>query len=167
MNLTFIPDDYINEKFETHPRWVVTLSDGRNVYQDDDRPEFEEKSAWIRLGNFLKIHDELSIIDMTIGFRSHIVRIGERADGYFFSKGIFGGIGTDQIVQFFIVGTLYSNILLVNKYILPEMEIIETEIRNPFEEGEKLICQKNVLINLDKNLLPQKSTVQTLSILPN
>ena len=36
--LTFNPDDFINERFESQPRWVVTLSDGRKVYQDDDRP---------------------------------------------------------------------------------------------------------------------------------
>jgi hypothetical protein len=29
--LTFNPDDFINERFESQPRWVVTLSDGRKV----------------------------------------------------------------------------------------------------------------------------------------
>lgn len=164
--LTFNPDDFINERFESHPRWVVTLSDGRKVYQDDDRPGVTPNSAWIRLGIFLEKNPDLSIVDMTIGFRSHIVDVGKNAKGYFFSKSLMASAGTNEVMGFFVVGTLSEYGLRIKKYLVPEIEQVEEEVRYPLE-GESLICQKDVLKNLNISLLPPPYTVQTLSILPN
>ena len=165
--ICFEPDDYINDRYESQTRWIATLSDGRKVYQDDDRPGLSINSAWIRLGNFLKENQELKIVGMTIGFRDHIVNVGDNADGYFFCKSAFAGTGSNITIGMYLVGTLVGHTLNVKRYQIPEIILVEEEIRNPFEAGECLICPKYVLKNLDINQLPPKSTVQTLSILPS
>ncbi len=42
-------DKYLTEFSEKNAIWFVTLSNGETVYQDDDRPNIEPSSAWLRL----------------------------------------------------------------------------------------------------------------------
>lgn len=165
--LTFTPDDFINERYESESRWIVTLSDGRKVYQDDDRPGVFPNSAWVRLGTFLENTPELSIVGMSIGFRDHIIQVGDNADGYYFVKSACGSPGSEVTLGFYVVGTLSNGILSVQSWKIPEIILTYEETRNPLEAGECLICPQNVLKNIDINQLQQTSTVQTPNILQN
>lgn len=77
------PDEFLEEK----AIWIVTLSDGTKVYQDDDRPGVDEPSAWIRLGHYLR-EAGLGIVGMELRFRSHVVPLPSDVPGYYFARGI-------------------------------------------------------------------------------
>jgi hypothetical protein len=72
--------------------WIVKLSNGLTVYQDDGRPGLKH-SAWVRLVEYLKARLEIekeptSIDRLLFTFRSHVEPIGPaKAKGYYFSKG--------------------------------------------------------------------------------
>ena len=42
-------DPYISAYADSNPIWIVKLSNGETVYQDDGRPDVEPESAWLRL----------------------------------------------------------------------------------------------------------------------
>lgn len=165
--LSFEQDQYIIDRYEDKVRWIVTLSDGRKVYQDDDRPGLSEPVAWKRLRTFLQENENLSIVGMTIGFRDHIINIGDNADGYYFCNAILGEITTGLNLGFYICGTLKDGILMTTMWKIPEIIPFETENRDPLKAGECLICQKNVLENLSINQLPQTFTAQPPNTLQN
>ena len=68
-------DKYLTEFSEKNAIWFVTLSNGETVYQDDDRPNIEPSSAWLRLKTYCKEND-VYITEMFLKYRSNIVKIG-------------------------------------------------------------------------------------------
>lgn len=162
------PDDYINERYESEPRWIVRLSNGQTVYQDDDRPGLYKPSAWLRLRDFLQENPEISIIGMTIGFRDNIVNVGDNADGYFFVKSVMGTPSDNRTIGMWVVGTYQNGELFTKRYIVPEMILVEEETRDPIKSGECFICPANVMTSILSSHQPhQISIVRPLSILPN
>ena len=57
--------EYVSVYADSHPIWMVTLSNGESVYQDDNRPNIYPESAWIRLKIYCEEND-LYITDMKI-----------------------------------------------------------------------------------------------------
>lgn len=162
------PDSYINDRYESEPRWIIRLSNGDMVYQDDDRPGIYPNSAWIRLRNFLQENPEIFIVGMTIGFRDNIVNVGDNAEGYFFVKSAFGTPSDTRTIGMWVVGTYNDNQLHTKRYIVPEMVLVEEEIRDPIKAGECFICQPSVMKNILSNHQPHPtSIVRPLNILPN
>ena len=45
-------DPYISAYADSNPIWIVKLSNGETVYQDDGRPDVEPESAWLRLKQY-------------------------------------------------------------------------------------------------------------------
>ena len=43
--VSFEQDQFILDHFEWNARWVATLNDGREVYQDDDRYSTGERDS--------------------------------------------------------------------------------------------------------------------------
>lgn len=111
-------DDWLKETFEHQTRWIVELSDGTEVIQDDGRPS-EAEPAWLRLGEYCR-DNNLFIKSMRLQFRSHIEHIGSDADGFFFSKSIGGGFGGKNF-HAYLTGTLRDGILKVVKWSVPEL----------------------------------------------
>lgn len=141
--LSFVEDDYLREAYETYPRLVITLSDGRIVYSDDERPG-QKAPTWVRLRNFLEKNPEIFITKVTAGFRDNILNIGDDADGYFFVKSAFAAIDSAKTLSMWVLGTYENNILKTKRYLVPEMILVEEEIRDPLKAGECLICRQNV-----------------------
>jgi hypothetical protein len=138
-------DGYIYELFEFTTRWVVTLSNGERVFQDDNRPGIEQPSAWIRLGQYVQAN-KLSITDMKIQFRSTIIPVNDGpVDGFFFSKSVLGSPGMDKTLDFYIAGTLKNGILTTKSYQIPEFDPThaEMELRDPDKAGLCLIRNYN------------------------
>jgi hypothetical protein len=136
--LSFKDDEYTLNLMEGGGRWVVTLNDGNRVYQDDDRPEMNPKSAWERLGLVCEAN-KLYIVDMYLQFRSHLEHLPSNADGYYFAKSIMGSFGSDKNWHFYVVGTLKNGILKVDTWKLPELIINESEERSIEDAGINLI----------------------------
>lgn len=131
-------DGYILDLFEFHPRWVVELSNREKVYQDDDRPGEEPKSAWIRLKQYVK-DNSLTINWMKLQFRSNIKMVNDGpVDGFFFCKSCLGSPGM-QTIQYFVAGTIKNGILETRRWQVPILEIEETEIRNIKDSDECII----------------------------
>lgn len=129
-------DDFIRDKDSTI--WIVKLSNGLTVYQDDDR-EGLEPSAWIRLGNYCR-ENKVSIVEMSIKFRSHEELVGSNAEGYFFRRAILGGIGLNRKEKpinrhYFLVGILKDGQVHVKKWQVPEIHLIEEDVRDPNDEN--------------------------------
>lgn len=125
-----IPDDFTSEYWLFSPRWICDLSNGETVFQDDDRPGEEPKSAWLRLRQYCQ-ENNLSITHMRLEFRSNTQRsLPDDAEGYFFCKGcgafLFGG-GTT--LGFYLVGYLKGDKVIVHQYKSPEMILVSTEER--------------------------------------
>ena len=68
-------DSYVNVYGDNNPMWIVELSNGETVYQDDDRPGIEPPSAWKRLKIYCDAHD-LHVVKMNVKNRSHMENVG-------------------------------------------------------------------------------------------
>ena len=134
--ITTILDDFIQDKDETI--WICKLDNGLTVYQDDDRPGLEP-SAWIRLGNYCRLN-KVNIIEMIIKFRSHEELVGREADGHFFRRAILGGLGLNRKEipvsrHYFITGVLKDGKVYTTKWQVPELMLIEEDVRDPDDEN--------------------------------
>lgn len=147
-------DDYILDKDCTI--WVCELSNGENIYQDDERPGLEIESAWIRLAEYLTLN-KLDIVSMKLKFRSHEEHVGKDVDGFFFRKSVLGGLGLNRREcpvnqHFFLAGVLKDGLIQVTKWHTPELTVAENEVRDPLDRknvGESLIVNnKNREVNL-------------------
>ena len=118
-------DSFIFER----PRWVAILSDETKVYQDDDRPNLEIKSAWIRLKKHVK-ENKLKIKKVYFQFRSNIFDVfPENAEGYYFSNGVIGQLSSDYSINLFIFGEIIGDIARIKSIKVPELIVINEENR--------------------------------------
>lgn len=132
-------DAHLLERYESKPRWEVTLSDGRKVYQDDER---QGDSSWKFLRKYLEVNPSLSIAKMFIGFRDNTYALPDNAEGYFFRNSVLSCWGAWE-KHSFIVGILEDGLVKVKKYELPELSFLGDEVRTIEDSGESLIiCQK-------------------------
>lgn len=144
--VSFVIDDFIRDKDSTI--WICKLDNGLIAYQDDDR-EGLEPSSWIRLKNYCH-NNKVSITEMSIRFRSNEVFVGRNEEGFFFRRAILGGIGLNRKQKpfnrhYFLVGILKEGKVSVKKWQVPEMMLIEEDVRNPDDVilvGESLIVNQ-------------------------
>ena len=113
-------DQYANQYGDVNPAWIVELSNGETIYQDDDRPGAEPPSAWKRLKLYCEKND-LHITNMKIKNRSNAHDIGQNHEGYFFCKGVGALLYGSETQHSFIIGTLDNNKLTARKWNLPEL----------------------------------------------
>lgn len=143
MPITTKSDEYLRERWESKSRWHITLSDGTEVYQDDER---SGRPSWKDLRDFLIDNPHLSISKMYFGFRDNCVSLPDEADGYYFRYGLLSSFGGFE-KHSFLVGYLEEGYIKVMKYELPEMTYLGEEIRDYASAGESLIvCNKNAKI---------------------
>ena len=137
-------DQYANQYGDVNPAWIVELSNGETIYQDDDRPGAEPPSAWKRLKLYCEKND-LHITNMKIKNRSNAHDIGQNHEGYFFCKSAGAFMFGDETIHSFIVGTFDEGKLKVRKWVMPEMSPDRIEERDPTTNPECLITKKGVL----------------------
>lgn len=110
--------------------WSVKLSDGKTYYSDNEKP-----SAWIRLKKYLK-DSGLKINNMQLRFRSHIIDMPEKAEGYYFANGIIASLKSSKECQ--IVGILKNGVVECIWFAIPELEPMKKankfieDIKEPF-----------------------------------
>ena len=110
--------EYDNYVEEHEPCWIVVLSNGETIYQDDER-YIETPSSWIRLEQYIR-NNNLKIIRLVLKFRSHYEELPQNKDGYFFVNQITKDLFGPQ-KSYFITGYLESNCLICQKWALPEL----------------------------------------------
>ena len=126
--VSFEADDFITDKDSTI--WIAKLSDGRLVYEDDDRPGYEERSAWKRLKTFCELN-KLYVKQMFIKFRSHTEVCPEGHNGYFFRKGVIASFRERRItLHRYLTGPVTGGIINVQVWQVPEIILETTESRD-------------------------------------
>ncbi len=119
-------DEFVQHK----PRWVVVLSNGETIYQDDDRPGMAEPSAWLRLGKYCRDRD-LHISELWMQFQTNRFMVGPPdADGYYFVRTASAVWGDEETIHGYIAGVLLDGKIRGYHWIIPAfipLEIIERE----------------------------------------
>ncbi len=122
-------DEFITGK--TH--WLVVLSNGEHIYQDDDRPGISPPQAWIRLKNYVeraKLNvDNIFLKQMHVQFE---VAPG-KAPGYFFiNKQIKDWGSKDEGLRLFVIGWFRADGMIIAKHwLVPQLQLVDVDIRNP------------------------------------
>ena len=137
-------DDYIIKYADSNPIWIATLSNGETIYQDDDRPNVEPASAWVRLKQYCE-ENNFYITNLKIRNRTHIEEVGSDYDGYFFCKGAGALMFSDFVVHTYNIGVLEGEKLKVQIWRLPELLPERFEERDPYQSPECLITKKGIL----------------------
>lgn len=120
-------DDFILEKV----RWVVTLSNGERIYQDDNRPGEVEPKAWMRLRAYLK-ENNLSIVKFELQFCDHIEEAAPpNCDGYYFVQRVEAMAFTESnsTIRSYVIGFLKDGVLKVIYWRVPEIIPTGSELR--------------------------------------
>ena len=131
------PDEFIEEKC----RWIAALSNGISVYQDDLREGCEESSAWRRLRQFVT-KEKLSIINLHIQFRSHIIRpdLPVAPDAYFFCNKIVQFLG-GRSLDFYVVGYLKDGLVFRQTFSTPELILFGQDVKKENEVLEDFLIR--------------------------
>ncbi len=141
-NLCLQEDYFLEEK----TIWIVELSDGKTVYQDDYREGCDEPIAWKRLRSHC-LDTKCKINSMRIKFRSHSEYVGlgvENISGYYFSYGITKNINNSQSTEYYIAGYLANGIVVCDWYKTPEIIICDTKSR---KINDKDFDNQSLIIN--------------------
>jgi hypothetical protein len=156
--LTFTENEFTSNNYEQLSRWIITLSNGKRVIQDDEIPGATVHSAWLRLKHYL-YNDEpaVNIQEIHYGFRNHIERIYNKdlhpCDGLFFSKTIYGGLGMTD-THYYRHGTVKHNteaggfLVSIQKWKLPEIILVEQEYRLIETETDTIILNNDYRYSL-------------------
>jgi hypothetical protein len=135
-------DDYTRE-LETdrgQALWRAELSDGRVVVMDDGRPGCDPPSAWLRLADEVR-RTGVRVVRLWPQFRDNAQRdcLPANADGYFFAKAVLGMWGLSDTLQFMLLGHLTENAIVVQRWSVPELILVDVERRDPEAAGDCLI----------------------------
>ncbi len=132
-------DEYINDAFNKRDAiWIVKLSNGEYIYQDDNRPGIQPNSAWVRLKQYCE-KNNLKIVSFDIEFRSNKIEFPRNADGYFFSRAIGAWLGESSNEQF-AVGVIDKNQVHIQYFQIPELYLIREDKRDINKCRENIIC---------------------------
>ena len=142
--VSFELDSFITDKDKTF--WSALLSNGKWVYQDDDRPGEIEKRAWVRLMQYCE-DNEVYVTQMRIRFRSHEETMPESTDGYFCRNRVLGAFGAGGQASFngYALGPVIDNKLHIQVWQIPEIildEITPFEIRDIEGNEDAIIWNK-------------------------
>ena len=101
--------------------WVVVLSNGLTVHQDDERSG-KEAVAWKRLARYCK-SESVNIIGMHLKFRSHVIPIesGEHIQGYYFAYGAHKEFDENITKHCYVCGCCKNGLISYTWYKTPEL----------------------------------------------
>jgi hypothetical protein len=137
ISLTREDDEFVRDRL----RWVVTLNNGETIYEDDGREGVEPASAWVRLKEYCQAGG-FWIIEMWLQFRSNRVEVKPAdAEGYFFVKEAFGVWGAEESYSAYIAGAIQGDNLMVSRYKVPELVLLEEQVRPLNRESPTVICR--------------------------
>jgi hypothetical protein len=118
--------------------WFVELSDGKILYQGDER----EKSSWVDLAEYLEKEPNLYIKRLALQFRYHIEEVCGESPYYYFAKSCIGSFsGSKGCV---VCGYYQDDKIICITYAVPELIIINKELRDISS------CQSPFLIYVKK-----------------
>lgn len=132
-NLCFEEDEFLEGK----TIWIAALSNGEDVYQDDDRPGLIPQ-AWLRLKKYVD-DNQLSIERLLLKFRSHRVEVSNNEEGNTFSKGVIARWGGSKTRHFYVTGILKGGMIRLKWWTTPELLLYQRDIQTPEKYLSNLI----------------------------
>lgn len=138
MMITLKEDNYTRSRFLEKTRWEADLSDGSTCIEDNDRPEFSERSAWLRLKHYLK-EKKLNIVNLKIRFRDNVIYpVPPHAPAYMIRDGAMCDWNVQITKGLLIVGFLDNKEKKVHTqaFVTPELNRLYSEWRDPNSESE-------------------------------
>jgi hypothetical protein len=143
MDLCYKEDDFLIEKCY----WIVKLTNGELVYQDDNRPGLSVSSAWKRLGLFLRENIDIKIESISLKYCSHIVNFPQHENEpiYFYSNGVMQSQGVPSSSSgYHIVGWLINeNEVICNWFKKPELICLREIVKNIADCGEFQLIKRD------------------------
>jgi hypothetical protein len=130
--MSFVCKDPNDEYTFERVRWVVDLSNGERIYQDENRPGVNPK-AWLRLREYV-CENHLAITNLFLQFRSNIVTpLPKNAKGYYFVNAILAalGDGDQRLIHYFNIGYYDGDVIHITKWQAPELLQVDSEVRSP------------------------------------
>lgn len=123
-----------------NPIWKVVLSNSEVFISDHQN--IDDKSDWMRLKEYC-INNNLKISEMSISFRDNVIQV-PKADFYFFRRMALCRFGKtnreSDTFHYFVVGSTNNKLLAYLKfYLVPELQLLEEEIRVLEEDEISLI----------------------------
>jgi DNA-binding NarL/FixJ family response regulator len=135
-------DDYTRELETDHGQalWRAELSDGRVVVMDDGRPGVDPPSAWLRLADEVR-RTGVRVVRLWPQFRDNAQRdcLPANAEGYFLAKAALGMWGLANTLHFMLVGYLQGDEIVLQRWSVPELILVEVERRDAKAAGDCLI----------------------------
>ncbi len=128
------------EDYENKPVWFVKLNNGEEFYSND--LYIDDKSDWLRLKEYCVLNNYY-INSFQIRFRDRVIQIPESSK-YFFRRMEFCALGgKNSNKSYFVIGYEKDNKIYISKYMIPELEIWESEYRD-LENCEESIINGQV-----------------------
>jgi hypothetical protein len=131
-------NEFIVNRREGHSRWLVELNDGTLCYQDDGREDCPDISGWERLRNYCQAENKY-IIGLYLQFRRETIALPTGKDGYYFCNSVLSWLNSNTTFHYFVAGYLENGKIYCKKYKIPELELVEEDIRDVREDDVCLI----------------------------
>lgn len=101
--------------------WVVTLTDGSVIYQDD-----ESSVSWLSLQSTM---GDRRIRSVRLKFRTEwFCGVPEESAGYYYSKGVGGVVGGSSR-HFITIGYVIGKVLRTVQVSVPDLQVISSDER--------------------------------------
>jgi hypothetical protein len=134
-------DEFIAEKVH----WLVTLSNGHVVYQDDGRPGLEEPRAWFRLKKYVEANN-LAITEFKIQFFTHVEQAAPSGCyGYYFINAVLASAFSevpDSEIKYYVIGYINdkdSTEVITTFWNVPAILSCQSDVRPYIVGDEKVI----------------------------
>lgn len=131
---------FVSNNREGHTQWFVQLSNGEVCYQDDNRPDCPDISAWRRLRNYCQTFS-LTIEGMWLRFRTETIAVPAHKDGYYFCNSVLSWLNSDKTFHYFVCGYVENGVIYTKKYKIPELIVEDEDVRSISVEDECLILR--------------------------
>lgn len=135
-------DKWMEDTWVHSTRWIVELSNGETVWQDDGRPGMEE-SAWVRLKNYCEAND-LKIKNLKLKFRNNMPDVVYEGGDFFFSKllraSFISSKGTAKNDHFYLIGVTEGDKVHIDKWLVPALVVEESFERDRVDCEDNIIC---------------------------
>lgn len=141
MKISKTVDAYIAVYADKNPFWTINLTNGEQIYQDDDRPGLMTASAWKRA----KVHiydNDLEIDNVTFRFAGYQYVVYDTKkdttyDGIYFSRGKVGLLAdtNSNTIDVYVAGKVHGDQMSVIKYEVPFLR--------EYENYERIVDERN------------------------
>ena len=139
-------DSYMQRRFRDNAIWTAYLSNGETIFSDDNRPDVQPASSWLRLVNYCNENDlHITKIGFKFSSQEHVpFENPEGLEGVLFSRGAGVDLFSGQTFDKFIWGLVDGDQVRCTKYTVPDCQFeSDNEIRELTESNIEFVVFKD------------------------